>query len=452
MHTHCVRNAEKQIPNNKHIGFIVICYLVFAISSLTLAGCESGGAWMRSGDGIVARAQDADPTRIEVTEQTQAKRRFIDRLRFWENMSIFESEPPAVEGETLIFGSDGPTVQQTPQEGSIQGELAGAHELFRQKEYHKAEGLFRRLADAARYPPHVVEEARFHEAECLRLQRYYPQAADTYVDVLKKFPTSVYREQCLQHMYDIANYWLDDTRVEMEEHKEKLKGDRWVVWPRFVSLDKTKPMVDREGRALEKLEQVRYNDINGPLADKALFLIGSVKFFNENYRDADYYFSQIYEYHPKSEMAPKAIELAIISKHLSTGGSDYDGRKTAEARKLVQAALHQYPELAKKQDFLTNQLAYINLQQAEKDFKMAQFYESEDKPASAYFIYEIVRRRYPGTRYAQDAEIKVQELLALAQKRGIAIVQPSDAPGQHPAGPAATPGQPELAPRPRPVP
>ena len=88
------------------------------------------------------------------------------------------------------------------------------------------------------------------------------------------------------------------------------------------------------------------NDIGGPLADQALFYAGSVKMYNGDWRDADSYFSQIYEHHPNSPLAPKAVELAIMAKNLSTGGPEYDGRKAAEARKLVDAALRNYPELS----------------------------------------------------------------------------------------------------------
>src|SRR5205085_1453556 len=186
---------------------------------------------------------------------------------------------------------------------------------------------------------------------------------------------SPYREQAIQHMFDIANYWLVDTRKEMEEEREKREGKRWFVWPRFMSTDKTKPFLDREGRAVEKLEQVRLFDISGPLADRALFMAGTVKLYNENYREADHYFSQIHKSHPNSPLAPQAIELAIFCKHMSTGGSDYDGRKVTEARQLVQAAFRQYPKLAdEKRDFLDRQLQGITLQQAEKDFKMGELY------------------------------------------------------------------------------
>ena len=87
-----------------------------------------------------------------------------------------------------------------------------------------------------------------------------------------------------------------------------------------MSFEKERPLLDGEGRALEKLEQVRYADVNGPLADRALFLAGSVKFFNEDYQGADFCFSQIHEKHPNSPLAEDAIKLAIIAKSLSTGG------------------------------------------------------------------------------------------------------------------------------------
>src|SRR5439155_25249444 len=145
---------------------------------------------------------------------------------------------------------------------------------------------------------------------------------------------------------------------EMALDKELKEGKRWYVWTNPFHVEGSKPFFDEEGRALEKLEQVRYNDMTGPMADRALFLAGSVKFFREDYREADHYFSQLVEMHPNSPYAAQAIELAIISKHMSTGGSDYDGRKVAEARHLVDTALRSCPELAaKKEDFWQRQLA-----------------------------------------------------------------------------------------------
>ena len=141
--------------------------------------------------------------------------------------------------------------------------------------------------------------------------------------------------------------------------------------------------------------------------------------YNEDYRDADYYLSQIHTRHPESPLAPQSLELAVQCKSLSTGGSDYDGRKTAEARKLIQAAMRNYPQIAgdpQKRAYLEKQLASINEQQAEKDFKMAEFYRRTGHPASAYWYYELVRRRYPQTKSARLAEERWNGLRAEIQK------------------------------------
>ncbi len=319
-----------------------------------------------------------------------------------------EPAPPAVD--SLVLRPDGLVAEKAPTQAmpdDVKAQLAQARELFRAEEYARAESLFATIADREKNPPSAIQEAMYYRAECLRLQGHLPKAADTYAGLVSKFPSTPYREQCVQNMYQIADRWLDDTREQMKEEKERQAGKRWFVWPRFVSFEKGKPLLDREGRAIEKLEQVRTYDLNGPLADQALFLCGVVKMYNENYRDADLYFTQIYSRHAESPLAPKALELGIQCKHLSTGGSDYDGRKTAEARNMVQAALNNYPQLAHDKDkrtFLEGQLRSIDLQQAEKEFNMAEFYRRTGHPGSAYFYYELVRRRYPNTKYARLAE------------------------------------------------
>jgi outer membrane protein assembly factor BamD (BamD/ComL family) len=371
----------------------------------------------------------------------------------WERPYLFTPKPEAEgPGDSLVLRGDNAIGRRT----ADSPELTAAHEVFRKGEYAAAQRKYHAIAENKKNAPAVAEEARYYEAECLRQQGHYPRAADTYVKMLNDFPSGAYREQAAQHAFNIANYWLDDTRKDMEEVKEKREGKRWWSWGHFVNIDKTKPILDEQGRAMEKLEQVRYSDMTGPLADKALFLLGSVCFFNENYKDADSNFSQLVEMHPNSPYAPQAVELAIISKHMSTGGSDYDGRKVAEARQLVHIALNSYPELAQqKSDFLQRQLVGITYQQAEKDYKMAQFYQRTGHPESAYFYYEIVRRRYPGTKYADMATDQMHLLRAKVEHN--MPKQPAAAPAQPPREtppaekPSRLPDRPETAPPPRPL-
>lgn len=363
----------------------------------------------------------------------------------WDKLNwLRPAPPPAPETETFVLRGEGMVEEKAPPAVSdtVAADMRAAREYFRREEYDKAETLYFRVSDNDKNAPSVVQEAMYYRAECLRLQGDYPKAADVYSALLGKFPNAVYREQCVQHMYDIANFWLDDTREEMREDRERRAGKRWMVWPRFFSMHKSKPLLDREGRAIEKLEQVRLHDINGPLADQALFMCGVVKMYHEDYRDADHYFSQISVRHPESKLAPRSIELAIFCKHMSTGGSDYDGRKAAEARRLIQTALTSYPELSGKTDkreFLEKQRLSIDLQQAEKDYKMAEFYRRTGHPGSAYFYYQLIRRRYPDTQYARMAEQRWNEMRPVLEK------EPGTQPG---AAPAPTPAAETPAPRP----
>ena len=321
-----------------------------------------------------------------------------------------EQPPPAAS----MVMRDGKLVpEQSGGRGSP--ELAAAHELYRAGSYSAAGKAFKKIADNTRNSPSVGEEARFYEAECLSKQDELPKACDTYHKMLVDFPAGTFRDQAVRRMFDIANFWLDDTRDEMAAYREKKEGKRTFVMPAVFHLDKKKPWVDEEGRAMQALEHVHLNDINGPLADKSLFLAGGVKFFREDYKEADHFFSMLVEQHPNSPMAAQAIELAIISKHMSTGGADYDGRKVAEARIMVDTALRNYPQLAdEKNSFFDRQLGSITLQQAEKDYKIGEFYRRTGHPGSAYFYYEIVRRRYPNTRFAELATTRMEELRALA--------------------------------------
>jgi outer membrane protein assembly factor BamD (BamD/ComL family) len=365
-----------------------------ACAVLGLSGCQT--------------AQKTDAT----TESSRGWLAGVDRWHWFT-----PPPPPPPPADSLVLHGDRLEPETIPAEGTAAAELAGAHVLYRDGKFSDAEKIFHHVAGNTKNPPAIAEEARYYEAECLRRQAHYPKAADTYAKMLNDFPSGAYREQAVQHMYEIANYWLDDTRKEMEEYKEEREGKRWVVWPEFAHFESTKPLLDEEGRALEKLEQVRYNDMTGPLADKALFLAGSVKFYRKEYKEADFLYSQIVEMHPNSPYVEQALELAIISKQLSTGGAAYDGRKVAEARKLVDTALRNYPKFAnEKGDFLNRQLFSITMQQAEKDYQVAEFYRRTGHPCSAYFYYEIVRRRYPGTPYFNLAEHKIEQLRDTLEK------------------------------------
>jgi hypothetical protein len=120
--------------------------------------------------------------------------------------------------------------------------------------------------------------------------------------------------------------------------------------------------------------------------------------------------------HRESPLRPEALAYAIQAKNNATGGAVYDGRKCAEALQLIHVAEATVPELTQNPemaDKLTRAKFAIRSQQAEKDFRTAEYYERVGHPGSAVFYYELVRRRFAGTRYADLATERKEQLLVL---------------------------------------
>jgi outer membrane protein assembly factor BamD (BamD/ComL family) len=301
-----------------------------------------------------------------------------------------------------------------PQPGTLAGDFASAKVLYQQGKHKDAYKVFEWLAGRSEKAKNdeIHEESTFWGAESLYALREWPQAREKYAELLTKHPSSRYRNEAVQRQFDIAKYWLNDTRGEMQASKE----GNWFTMPRMFSFEKEKPVFDEEGHAVRACENVYIQDPTGPLAPQALYWAGGVNFYRERYDASDRFYSTLVDQFPRSPLAPYALELAIQSKIHTTNGVEYDGRKLIEARQMTDTALRNYPELANKHDFLERTLININNQQAEKDFGVAEFYRRTGHPGAAYFYYEIVRRRYAGTDWSQKAYSRMLELRAKAER------------------------------------
>ena len=263
----------------------------------------------------------------------------------------------------------------------------------------------------------VLEAALFYEAESQRLQKSYRSSADSYTRLLAEFPRSQYTPGACKGLFEIADYWLEPTRKQMDEYQDQLAGKRWFVTPAmYIHFSKDMPALDAEGHAVAVLNTIRNHDIKGELGRKALLYLGTIHFYRQDYKEADFYFTRLYEEYPNDKDAAKAIKQSVICKQLVTGGSVYDMRGVEESKKLLMTAMGAYPELAKDDGWVRGQLASINTQQADRDYKIAEFYERTGHPGSAYFYYELVCRRYPNSELADKAAKRKGELKGKADK------------------------------------
>ena len=321
-----------------------------------------------------------------------------------------------------VYDSTRKVLTSSYHDADADAKMATAEGLFNDGKYAAAEPVFSDLADNTYNPVLLAEKARYLEAEAQRLQHHEWDAVATYNRMLQEHAAGAYRERACTRLYEISYEWLKTgTLAEIEA---ELAGKKPAWYRRGPSLptfaNKSRPPLDEEGEALKYLEAAHTHDLTGPTADKALFWCGYVNFYRARYDEADHFFSQIVELHKDSPLWQEALRLAVISKNNSTGGAVYDSGKAAEALQLVHHAEAVVPEFSKDKEkaaWLNRQKVAVRMQLAEKDFRTAEYYERTRHPASAYFYYNLVERRYPGTRYAELARTRMAALNEVRKQR-----------------------------------
>jgi TolA-binding protein len=313
-----------------------------------------------------------------------------------------------------------------------EAKVAQGEELMQAGHYQQAEKLFNDVADNTYNPVLLAEKARFLEAECLRQRKHYMDAIATYNRQLMDHTAGAYREKACTRIYDIVyKQWLEPEVLADIEAEQAGKKKPWWQRQRVPNpFDDTHPLFDTEGEALKALENVStYGGFQGPNVDKALFWCGYINFYRGRFEEADHFFSQLVEMHKDSKLRPAALEMAIMSKNNSTGGAVYDTQKAAEALQLVHHAEASEPVYAqdpKKTAWITRQKMAVRMQLAEKDFRTAEYYERTHHPASAYFYYELVCRRYPGTKFSDLAKKRLAALESVRKQMDAERAKPHE--------------------------
>lgn len=361
--------------------------ILFAIAATVVAGCNSPSTSKSQGGLLGMTASNP-----------------YDEPAWYENLW---NKKPAKDGMVLPGGE---AAERTVIDDKSRKDLEEAKKLYLDKNYADAESKFNLIAKAKKLPADVQEDAIFYRGECQRLQANYREAEGSLKLYIKSFPYGKYTSQANERLFDIANYWLKPTRDRMKQAEDERQGkSSGLVMPAALfHLSSDMPFNDVEGHALGILEEVRLNDIKGKLAERSLFYIATVKFFNKDYKEADFYYSQIVDNYPQSDLAASAMKQSIICKQIANGGTAYDTRLVEKCRQYLEEFHRSYP--GKDEEWIRKQLVSINHQQADRDFNIAEFYRRTGHPGSAYFYYEIVRRSYPNTEYARKAEANMNEL------------------------------------------
>lgn len=273
-----------------------------------------------------------------------------------------------------------------------------ADELFRKKEYLDAAKLYAKSAD--KYPDSLIEEdAMFMQGECYFFADRYPKAEDAYGELFMKYDNTRHLDTVTKRLFKIAEYW---DRLQTTD-------ERYSLNPNLI--DRTRPMFDTGGRAIKTLEAVWLADPTGPLADDAVMKLANMNFLQQDWEDADLYYTQIRQDFPNSQYLVPAYLLGFRTKLEKYDGAGYDRTPLDEAEVLIETLLAQFADqLGDDRDRVLQARDFVKDRKAEREWSMGEFYRRKGEVASAQMYYRTAVRDYANTTYGDQSRERLAEL------------------------------------------
>ncbi len=377
-----------------------------------------------------------------------------------QSLTAFSARPPLDE-EPSIDGIRGPVERNLQAENwrarlaELKGsgvpfegleEFEAAEALYEAGEYRSAEKAFAHLAKSRRnagktwssrwkkifvsdsaseepgmygFGDPIEEDALFMLAECQFAQQRYSWSQDSYGMLLKEYPSTRHLDQVTRRLFTIARIWLnipdedpdEQHDVQLVSHTEEADTPRYDIprgpstWPVVPNLvDRTRPVFDTHGRALQALESIWQFDPTGPLADDALMLQATYYQMKGDNVEAARLYALVREQYPDSSHFVDAYLLGSYVTMASYSGAAYDSTALTEAKQLKETAVRLFPTLSDEQrQRLADELRRIEEAEVEREWETVQFYLRKNQPASVALHCNVILQRYPDSSYAKSA-------------------------------------------------
>jgi len=268
------------------------------------------------------------------------------------------------------------------------------------------------------------EEAQFYLAESHYALGKYAAAQNDYAQLFEDYPSTRYVEPATRRLFSIARVWLEVAEPVAQNEIRQVSGEKVIedgpppkppldptlrvrVLPNFH--DRSRPMFDTQGRALECLKSIWMNDPTGPLADDALMLTATYYQRHDNYVEADRYFEILREEYPDSPHLEEAFLLGAHVKQMSYQGPYYEGRELTGARKLKEQSLQLFPASHQRQQ-LRKDLDQLYLMEAQRAWSKVEYYQKKRRPRAVAIACIQLLSEYPDTPFAKDARVLLRTI------------------------------------------
>ena len=287
------------------------------------------------------------------------------------------------------YGPDEKIARATLQEGK---------ELFRDKKYKEAASKFATAAGRSPDSP-LEEDALFLEGESEFFSDQYAKAHDTFGGLLKKYPNTRHLDTVMTREFAIGRYW-----EQLYDNKPSLP-----ITPNVT--DKSRPLFDTFGYAIQAYQRIRLHDPTGPLADDSLMASANAYFRRGQYENAAYDYDVLIKEYPSSEHQVRAHMLGLQAKMRVYQGALYDRTPLKDAGKIAEKTLKQFGDtLGDERERVAQANAQILEEKANREFMRAKYYEGREYFGAARLYYQSVVDEYPSTQKAKEAKARLGEI------------------------------------------
>lgn len=278
-----------------------------------------------------------------------------------------------------------------------------ADEVFRQAsqmpreeakgEFVRAGKLFKRSADAL--PGSALEQdALLMQGESFYFADYLNRAEDAYAKLQKNHPRNRHSDLAGSRLFAISNYWIDCAT-----------NPRPQLLPVNFT-DRSRPILDTSGHAIRVLDQMRYDDPTGKLADDATMAAAVEHMRRGNYFEADQLLSDLREIYPDSTHQFNAHMLGLRCKVAMYAGAAYSGLALEEAKELIERTRRIFPQEMRNDShstFVAQTAAEVEYRLAEKLWERARYREKQQRYGGANVYLQELLEKYPDTPFAEEA-------------------------------------------------
>lgn len=285
-----------------------------------------------------------------------------------------------------------------PDENIAKKAMEDGKTLFVAKQYKEAGAKFATAAD--RWPDSPLEEdALFLQGESEFFSDQYPKAHDTFGGLLKKYSNTRHLDTVMKRQFALGRYWE-------QIYTEK---PTWPVTPNVT--EKSRPMFDTFGYAVQAYERIRTYDPKGPLADDSLMALGNAYFLRGQWSDAAYNYDLLCKEYPNSPHQMDSHLFGLQASMRRYQGSAYDETPLKDSGKIADRTLSQFDrQLGDEKEKVVTARAQILEERANRDIVRAEYYEGRRCYGAARLYYMNVVDGFPGTENAAKAKAKLEQI------------------------------------------